>query len=35
MLFYRQHVMTCNLFSGSDNERDMERKQYYPARPNV
>jgi hypothetical protein len=22
--------MTCSLFSGSDNERDMGIKQYYP-----
>jgi hypothetical protein len=24
--------MSCSLFSGSDNERDMGRNQYYPTR---
>ena len=27
--------MSCSLFCGSDNERDMERKQYYPTRTKV
>jgi hypothetical protein len=30
IFFDRRHVMSCSLLSGSVNERDMERKQYYP-----